>query len=302
MSEKKDVSRDISGLLLAVLVLLLGLSLCRQWLPVFSPGLTVLVYLAVYLLPMLIYVKGHRYKGRKALRLKMVHPKYWLFILLFGVSVCIICTLLQAGMSAFGRLVLHTEFQNSIVDLSGMGTGTLVFTTVLLPAFAEELLLRGLVQGEYEKCGVTIGVLLTALLFALFHTNPLQIPALFVAGCCYGVPTSSFLGVVYPEGGFAPAGIPLVPVQLFETAGDLLLFGALCLPVYRQPGRRLAAYLLGYGCLRFATECFRGDAARGLAGPLSGAQWISLACIAAGVIITSYLCLRPRIRGRSQAG
>lgn len=124
----------------------------------------------------------------------------------------------------------------------------------------------------------------------------------FCAGCCYGVPTSSFLGVVYPEGGFAPAGIPLVPVQLFETAGDLLLFGVLCLPVYRQPGRRLAAYLLGYGCLRFATECFRGDAARGLAGPLSGAQWISLACIAAGVIITSYLCLRPRIRRRSQAG
>lgn len=195
MSEKKDVSRDISGLLLAVLVLLLGLSLCRQWLPVFSPGLTVLVYLAVYLLPMLIYVKGHRYKGRKALRLKMVHPKYWLFILLFGVSICIICTLLQAGMSAFGRLVLHTEFQNSIVDLSGTGTGTLVFTTVLLPAFAEELLLRGLVQGEYEKYGVTIGVLLTALLFALFHTNPLQIPALFVAGCCYGVLTAMFRSV-----------------------------------------------------------------------------------------------------------
>ena len=58
-----------------------------------------------------------------------------------------------------------------------------------------DLLLRGLVQGEYEKYGVTIGVLLTALLFALFHTNPLQIPALFVAGCCYGVLTAMFRSV-----------------------------------------------------------------------------------------------------------
>ena len=124
----------------------------------------------------------------------------------------------------------------------------------------------------------------------------------FCAGCCYGVPAHSFLGVIYPEGGFAPAGIPLVPIQLFESAGDFILCGVLCLPVYRQPGRRLSVYLLGYGCLRFATERFRGDAARGLAGPLSGAQWISLACIAAGVLMTSFLYLRPRIQQAGSPG
>ncbi len=114
----------------------------------------------------------------------------------------------------------------------------------------------------------------------------------FCAGCCYGRPTDSWLGVCYPEGGFAPAGIPLVPVQLMESAGDLVIFGLLMLPVYRTPGRRLALYLMGYGALRFCTECFRGDAARGLAGPLSGAQWISAACILAGLVLTAALSLR----------
>lgn len=100
-----------------------------------------------------------------------------------------------------------------------------------------------------------------------------------------GVPTDSWFGVCYPAGGLAPAGIPLVPIQLFEAAGDMALCGVLCLPLYRKTRLRFSVYLLLYGCLRFVTECFRADTARGIIGPLSGAQWISLACIAAGVVI-----------------
>ena len=121
----------------------------------------------------------------------------------------------------------------------------------------------------------------------------------FCAGCCYGVPAAGVAGVVYPAGGLAPAGIPLVPVQLFEAVGDFVLCAVLCLPCYRQPGGRLAVYLMGYGCLRFATECFRGDAARGLAGPLSAAQWISIVCMAAGAVIAISLCWQAVIRRRS---
>lgn len=194
-SSKRDISKEISGLLLVVLTLLLGLSLCRQWLPAFGPGLTALIYGAIYLLPMLIYTKTHRYKARHAFRMKMVNPKYWVFILLFGLSVCLICTLINVGCTALFRAVFKIEFQNSIVDLSSTNLGTLIITSVLLPAVSEELLLRGLVQGEYEKYGTTIGVLLTALIFALFHTNPAHIPSLFVAGVCYGVLTVMFRSV-----------------------------------------------------------------------------------------------------------
>lgn len=107
----------------------------------------------------------------------------------------------------------------------------------------------------------------------------------FCAGCCYGQPTDSPLCVVYPAGGLAPAGIPLVPIQLLEAAGDLVLWAILWWGSFRQTGSRLAFYLACYGVLRFLTECFRGDPARGLAGPLSGAQWISLGCLAAAGII-----------------
>ncbi|MBQ7936580.1 MAG: CPBP family intramembrane metalloprotease [Clostridia bacterium] len=195
MSKRRDISKEISALLLVILVLLLGLSICRQWLPALTAGWTCLIYGIIYYIPIMIYNKTHRYKARNALRLKFVSPRYWIFILLFGLSVCLICTLINLGTNAFVRAVFHTSFQNSIVDLSGANPASLIITSVLLPALSEELLLRGLVQSEYEKYGVTIGVLLTALIFALFHTNPTQIPALFIAGVCYGVLTVLFRSV-----------------------------------------------------------------------------------------------------------
>ncbi len=196
MSSRRDISKEISALLLVVLCLLLGLSLCRQWLPDLGLGLTVLIYAVVYFIPLTVYNRTHRYKARTSLRLKAVKIRYWPFIVLFGLSVCLICSLINLGSTALVRMVLHLEAPTgSIVDLSSTKPGVLFLTGVLLPALSEELLLRGLVQGEYEKYGVTIGVLLTSVLFALFHTNPVQIPALIVAGVCYGVLTLIFKSV-----------------------------------------------------------------------------------------------------------
>lgn len=192
---KRDVSKEISALLAVILILLLGLSLVGQWLPKMGAGLTVLIYIVIYLVPMIIYSKVHRYKLRHALRMKMIHPKYWLFIFLFGLSVCLICSLINMGTGALFRAIFHVSYENSIVDLSGKSALALFFTSVLLPALSEELLLRGLIQGEYEKYGPTIGVLLTAVIFALFHTNPMHLPSLFVAGVCYGVLTLLFKSV-----------------------------------------------------------------------------------------------------------
>lgn len=120
----------------------------------------------------------------------------------------------------------------------------------------------------------------------------------FFAGCCYGVPTDQFFGVLFPEGGLAPSGVPLVPIQLFEAAGDLVLFMILSMPFYSRKGTRLAAYLAGYGALRFVTERYRGDAVRGFWGPLSEAQWISLFCITAGCVLIVFLLVYPWYRSR----
>jgi phosphatidylglycerol:prolipoprotein diacylglycerol transferase len=84
----------------------------------------------------------------------------------------------------------------------------------------------------------------------------------FMAGCCYGKPTESFLGVTYPECSLAaPPGVPLHPVPLYEAGFNLILFLILLflLPRNHKPGRIAGVYLIAYGTVRPVFDCFRGD-------------------------------------------
>lgn len=81
----------------------------------------------------------------------------------------------------------------------------------------------------------------------------------FLAGCCYGKPTETIIGVKFCQGtpAFEQYGdIKILPVQIIE-AGILLI---LCLSLFRiQEKYRFAIYLLSYGSARFILELFRGD-------------------------------------------
>ena len=105
----------------------------------------------------------------------------------------------------------------------------------------------------------------------------------FLAGCCYGKETALPIGVVFPHGSLAPAGVPLFPTQLTEAAFDFILCGLLIfLACRRMSGKRmLALYLLAYCVFRFLLEFARGDAIRGAIGIFSTSQIICLAVIAA---------------------
>lgn len=123
----------------------------------------------------------------------------------------------------------------------------------------------------------------------------------FAAGCCYGRPTTSWMGVHYKN----PTdpilkficdelpGIKFLPVQLFEVGFNLIIFVALLL-VNRKPrkrGTKMLIYLFSYGTCRFINEFFRFDSSRGFLLRLSTSQWISLGLITFGVvyiIVTKY--------------
>ena len=83
----------------------------------------------------------------------------------------------------------------------------------------------------------------------------------FFAGCCFGVPAQGALGVVFPAGSLAPAGVALVPVQLFSAAGDFLLAALLLLLDRKKPraGLLTGLYLLLYSIGRFLIEFLRSD-------------------------------------------
>ncbi|HUT77661.1 MAG TPA: type II CAAX endopeptidase family protein [Polyangia bacterium] len=70
--------------------------------------------------------------------------------------------------------------------LTGAGWGSL-FSMAIVAPLAEEALFRGLVwQGYVRRYGPRNAVLYSALMFAVWHLNPLQMPGAFVAGLVLG--------------------------------------------------------------------------------------------------------------------
>lgn len=196
----------------------------------------------------------------------------------------------------------------------GMLAGAqLLYALVNLPAMAADMalllrdpvrFLRAYVFGGLVFYGGLCGALAGAALYArryrlrLAGFLPAAVPAVplahafgrvgcFMAGCCYGVPAPPPWGLYFDASPVAPHGTALLPVQLYEAAGDLAIFAVLTRYAARtgRPVRVLALYLILYAVLRFALERLRYDAYRGIIGPLSVSGWISVGLAAAGLAL-----------------
>lgn len=114
-----------------------------------------------------------------------------------------------------------------------------------------------------------------------------------MAGDDYGRPTSVPWAIAFTDPdaasvGGAPLGVPLHPVQLYESIVCLILFGVLVRLSRRahRDGDIVIAYTVLYAIARFALEFFRGDADRGFVfgGLLSTSQFIAIGMIAVALL------------------
>lgn len=107
----------------------------------------------------------------------------------------------------------------------------------------------------------------------------------FLAGCCWGKPTTMPWGVVFsnPESFTAVHNLPLHPSQLYESFGALLMFFYVRWRFNHRTydGQVFFHTIFFYAVLRFIVEFFRGDEYRGyiFGGLLSYGQFISLVLI-----------------------
>ena len=108
----------------------------------------------------------------------------------------------------------------------------------------------------------------------------------FLGGCCYGIESPFGFTVhgntVNPE----INNVNRLPVQLFESALNLLIF-LFILYLFRKSimtDKLIFVYMLIYPVVRFTLEFLRDDAIHGFLFGLSTSQWISILLFAAAVI------------------
>lgn len=108
----------------------------------------------------------------------------------------------------------------------------------------------------------------------------------FLAGCCYGRETDSFIGIAFRNSGYAPNNVKLIPTQLFSSAGCFIMAAVLFIYARKErtDGRTGALYLIMYSIGRSIIEIFRNDF-RGEIGVLSTSQFISVFILLAGTVI-----------------
>lgn len=107
----------------------------------------------------------------------------------------------------------------------------------------------------------------------------------FFAGCCYGIPTHSVLGVTFtdPASQAEPLHTPLHPTQLYSSFFIFSLMALLMIISKHKKfdGQIILLYLIIYPAGRIIIENFRGDVSRGylINGLITNAQFVSMLII-----------------------
>ena len=178
-------------------------------------------------------------------------------------------------------LFIITEIKDIIKDpsiLLNFGYGFVIYGAIGGGALAMYLYCRKKKWNIIEMLDITVPGLAIAQGFGRIGC--------FLAGCCYGAETDLPIGVVFPEGALAPAGVHLHPTQLYSSIFDFIL--GFFLLYYgkkkRKDGRILGAYLIVYSIGRFVVEFFRNDP-RGNVGALSTSQFIAIFTLTLGIIM-----------------
>lgn len=118
----------------------------------------------------------------------------------------------------------------------------------------------------------------------------------FFYGCCYGKPTTSWIGIRFPlDSPAGSSGVKVIPTQLISAFFLLLLFFTLLIIRKKQRfrGQILLSYFTFYGLFRFIIEFYRGDP-RGYIGFLSTSQFISLIVVGISLFIWIKKIMKPK--------
>ena len=148
-----------------------------------------ILYAAMFCLPVLLFCLL-RPKGERFLpRLEWQLPRDTLLYVFFGMAVVIAAAYLNNMMLSVFDLIFPPVEPPIVEEGLGLSNYELVlmlFTTAVVPAFAEEFFFRAMVLESFRPYGRTTAILASALLFGLMHQSFEQIFYTIVAGIVIG--------------------------------------------------------------------------------------------------------------------
>lgn len=197
---------------------------------------------------------------------------YILWVVVFGFLGARVWEILFSWQNYLGDPLAALKFWSGGLSIQGAVAGGLLYTIWFIKKhgigfwYFADILAPGLILGQ------AIGRI-----------------GCFFNGDAYGIPTQSWIGVVYSPG--SPAynaygAVPLVPAELMEGAGDLAIMFILLFLFKHRPFQGFLAlmYFVLYSLLRFTLEFWRGDSLL-VDNTLKAAQVSSLVIAVTAVVL-----------------
>jgi len=139
-----------------------------------------LLYICGFVLVAVLYFPMTKRLGSEPIAFSPKFPRYLPLVVLAGMSVCLSTAIVNDW---FCNLIGYTlPYDESIMYMSDPKIFALYMTLSLAPAFAEELLFRGVVYSNLRPFGRGWAVIVSSLLFALMHQNVEQLFYAFSVG------------------------------------------------------------------------------------------------------------------------
>ena len=154
----------------------------------------VILELMIFVLPGVFYTKCKKKGYNSQLHLISIGFSQLPFILLMALVMATGGTLIGLCYSHFGLSYDNSTafWQDALLLSEGelfeneKEVVLLSLTLAVVPAFAEEFLFRGVLLTEYSRYGAFSSLLITSLLFAIVHFDPILTPVYFLAGMALG--------------------------------------------------------------------------------------------------------------------
>ncbi|MDD3104208.1 MAG: CPBP family glutamic-type intramembrane protease, partial [Candidatus Cloacimonetes bacterium] len=140
----------------------------------------------VILLPVLLILKIFKFPIKETLRLKAPKLKEVLLVPFIAIPATILVALAaQLINTIFPFPAEYLKNLGKLFELD-MPLWRSFLIIAIAPGICEELLFRGLMPRFFEKYGIKVNIVLTALLFAAFHLDPFRFLPVFFLGMLLG--------------------------------------------------------------------------------------------------------------------
>lgn len=175
---------------------------------------------------------------------------------------------LLVNISELTKDIIHSNI-NYIIEKYFYGG--FVFYGGLIAGYIAAYYLLISYKSNFDKC---VPILITACLINCAFGRI----GCAIVGCCYGKATIGSIFNVYNNSLYAPNGIKLIPVQIYETIIDFILAMLTNYLSNAEISYRYSinVHLSVYSICRFILEFYRGDEYRGIIFGLSTSQIISV--------------------------